>query len=128
MAGLIRDSRRDFPPVLLGFPRKKRAFDTMSLDPKQVKHIATLARIKVPDSDLPGLANELNGIMTWIEQLNEVKVDGVEPMAGVLSRDLPERKDVVSDGGDPEKVLKNAPDRAPIGAHAGFFVVPKVVE
>ena len=95
----------------------------MSLDPKQVKHIATLARIKVPESDLAGLATELNGIMTWIEQLNEVKVDGVEPMAGVLQRDLPERKDVVTDGGDPEKVLKNAPD----AAH-GFFVVPKVVE
>jgi aspartyl-tRNA(Asn)/glutamyl-tRNA(Gln) amidotransferase subunit C len=95
----------------------------MSLDPKQVKHIATLARIKVPDSDLAGLAGELNGIMTWIEQLNEVKVDGVEPMSGVLSRDLPERQDVVSDGGDPDKVLKNAPD----SAH-GFFVVPKVVE
>ena len=95
----------------------------MSLDPKQVKHIATLARIKVPEADLAGLANELNGIMTWIEQLNEVDVAGVEPMAGVLSRDLPRRKDVVNDGGDPDKVLKNAPD----AAH-GFFVVPKVVE
>jgi aspartyl-tRNA(Asn)/glutamyl-tRNA(Gln) amidotransferase subunit C len=95
----------------------------MSLDPKQVKHIAVLARLKVADSELAGLANELNGIMTWIEQLNEVRVEGVEPMAGVLSRDLPRRKDVVSDGGDPEKVLKNAPD----SAH-GFFVVPKVVE
>ena len=84
----------------------------MSLDPKQVKHIATLARIKVPDSDLAGLADELNGIMTWIEQLNEVKVDGVEPMSGVLGRGLPERKDVVTDGGDPEKVLKNAPSSA----------------
>ena len=95
----------------------------MSLDPKQVQHIATLARIKVPESDLAGLAQELNGIMTWIEQLNEVKVEGVEPMAGVLSRDLPRRKDGVSDGGDPEKVLANSPDRA-----HGFFVVPKVVE
>jgi aspartyl-tRNA(Asn)/glutamyl-tRNA(Gln) amidotransferase subunit C len=95
----------------------------MSLDPKQVKHIATLARIRVPDSDLAGLAGELNGIMAWIEQLNEVDVTGVEPMAGVLSRDLPRRADVVTDGGDPGKVLKNAPD----SAH-GFFTVPKVVE
>jgi aspartyl-tRNA(Asn)/glutamyl-tRNA(Gln) amidotransferase subunit C len=95
----------------------------MSLDPEQVKHIATLARLRVPESDLAGLAGELNGIMTWIEQLNEVKVEGVEPMAGVLQRDLPRRKDVVDDGGDPEKVLANAPDRA-----HGFFVVPKVVE
>jgi aspartyl-tRNA(Asn)/glutamyl-tRNA(Gln) amidotransferase subunit C len=95
----------------------------MSLDPKQVKHIATLARIRVPDSDLPGLAGELNGIMAWIEQLNEVDVAGIEPMSGVLGREMPRRADVVTDGGDPTKVLKNAPD----GAH-GFFTVPKVVE
>jgi len=95
----------------------------MSLDPKQVKHIATLARIRVPEAELAGLAGELNGIMTWIEQLNEVNVAGVEPMAGVLSRDLPRRADVVSDGGDPQKVLANAPE-----ATHGFFVVPKVVE
>jgi aspartyl-tRNA(Asn)/glutamyl-tRNA(Gln) amidotransferase subunit C len=61
--------------------------------------------------------------MTWIEQLNEVDVTGVEPMAGVQSRDLPRRPDVISDGGDPNKVLANAPD-----ATHGFFVVPKVVE
>jgi len=95
----------------------------MSLDPKQVQHIATLARIRVPEAELAGLAGELNGIMTWIEQLNEVNVTGVEPMAGVQSRDLPRRADVVSDGGDPAKVLANAPE-----ATHGFFVVPKVVE
>ena len=95
----------------------------MSLDQKQVKHIATLARIRVADSELPGLVDELNGIMTWIEQLNEVDVTGVEPMAGVLGRDMPRRADVINDGGDPQKVLKNAPE----SAH-GFFVVPKVVE
>ena len=95
----------------------------MSLDPKQVKHIATLARIKVPESDLAGLADELNGIMTWIEQLNEVDVTGVEPMAGVLGRDMPRRADVVTDGGDAAKILANAPDES-----HGFFVVPKVVE
>ena len=95
----------------------------MSLDPKQVKHIATLARIRVPEDELAGLANELSGIMTWIEQLNEVDVTGIEPMSGVLTRDLPRRADVVNDGGDAEKVLKNAPE-----ATHGFFVVPKVVE
>ena len=82
----------------------------MSLDPKQVKHIATLARIRVADAELPGLVNELNGIMTWIEQLNEVDVTGVAPMSGVQSRDLPRRPDVINDGGDPDKVLRNAPD------------------
>lgn len=95
----------------------------MSLDPKQVKHIAMLARIRVPESDLAGLAHELNGIMAWIEQLNEVDVAGIEPMAGVLGRALPRRKDVVDDGGDAEKILKNAPE-----ATHGFFTVPKVVE
>jgi len=95
----------------------------MSLDTKTVAHIATLARIRVPESDLPGLAKELSGIMSWIEQLNEVDTSGVEPMSGVLARDMPRRKDVVSDGGAAEKVLKNAPEPA-----HGFFTVPKVIE
>lgn len=95
----------------------------MSLDTKAVANIATLARIRVPESDLPGMVKELNGIMTWIEQLNEVDTTGVEPMSGVLARDLPRRPDVVNDGGDPNKVLANAPEPA-----HGFYTVPKVVE
>ena len=95
----------------------------MSLDTKAVANIATLARIRVPESELPGMVKELNGIMTWIEQLNEVDTTGVEPMSGVLARDLPRRKDVVNDGGDPNKVLANAPEPA-----HGFYTVPKVVE
>ncbi|TDQ78848.1 aspartyl/glutamyl-tRNA(Asn/Gln) amidotransferase subunit C [Dongia mobilis] len=95
----------------------------MSLDSKTVAHIATLARIRVPESDLPGLAQELTGIMAWIEQLNEVDTKGVQPMSGVLARDLPRRADVVNDGGNPDKVLANAPEPA-----HGFFTVPKVIE
>ena len=95
----------------------------MSLDTKTVANIATLARIRVPEAELPGLVKELNGIMTWIEQLNEVDTSGVEPMSGVLARDLPRRADVVNDGGDPQKVLANAPEPA-----HGFYTVPKVVE
>jgi len=95
----------------------------MSLDSKTVAHIAMLARIKVPEAELASLANELSGIMTWIEQLNEVDTTGVEPMAGVLHRNLPQRQDAVTDGGYPDKILANAPD----AAH-GFFTVPKVVE
>lgn len=95
----------------------------MSLDVKTVAHIATLARIRVPESDLPGLAKELSGIMTWIEQLGEVDTTNVEPMTGVLHRGLPQREDVVDDGGAPEKILANAPEPA-----HGFFTVPKVVE
>jgi aspartyl-tRNA(Asn)/glutamyl-tRNA(Gln) amidotransferase subunit C len=95
----------------------------MSLDSKTVAHIAMLARIQVPAEDLPALAQELSGIMTWIEQLNEVDTTGIEPMAGVTHRNLPQRQDVVTDGGYPDKILANAPD----AAH-GFFTVPKVVE
>lgn len=95
----------------------------MSLDSKTVAHIATLARIRVPEADLPGLAQELNGIMTWIEQLNQVDTKGVVPMSGVLARELPRRADVVTDGGQPEKILANAPEPA-----HGFFTVPKVIE
>ncbi len=95
----------------------------MSLDTKTVAHIATLARIRVPEQDLAGLAQELNGIMAWVEQLNEVDTTGIEPMAGVEQRGLPQRPDVVNDGGQADKILANAPE----AAH-GFFTVPKVVE
>lgn len=95
----------------------------MSLDTKTVANIATLARIRVPEAELPGMVKELNGIMTWIEQLNEVDTTGVEPMSGVLARDLPRRPDQVNDGGDPNKVLANASEPA-----HGFYTVPKVVE
>lgn len=95
----------------------------MSLDSKTVAHIATLARLRVPAEELPALAKELSGIMTWIEQLNEVDTTGIEPMAGVLHRNLPQREDKITDGGHPEKILANAPD----SAH-GFFTVPKVIE
>jgi aspartyl-tRNA(Asn)/glutamyl-tRNA(Gln) amidotransferase subunit C len=95
----------------------------MSLDSKTVAHIAMLARIKVPEAELSALATELSGIMTWIEQLNEVDTTGVEPMSGVLHRNLPQREDKVTDGGYQEKILMNAPEPA-----HGFFTVPKVVE
>jgi aspartyl-tRNA(Asn)/glutamyl-tRNA(Gln) amidotransferase subunit C len=95
----------------------------MSLEPATIRRIATLARIRVEDAELPALAAELNGILGWIEQLNEVSVDGIEPLAGAQQMALKMREDVVTDGGYPEKVLSNAPDRA-----GDFFAVPKVVE
>jgi aspartyl-tRNA(Asn)/glutamyl-tRNA(Gln) amidotransferase subunit C len=95
----------------------------MSLDPKAVAHIATLARLAVPETELPTLARELSGILQWIEQLNEVDTSGVEPMTSVVRRTLPRRADLVDDGNIPERVLANAPEAA-----QGFFVVPKVVE
>jgi aspartyl-tRNA(Asn)/glutamyl-tRNA(Gln) amidotransferase subunit C len=95
----------------------------MAIDVATVRKVAKLARIAEPEEKLEKLASELNGIMTWIEQLNEVDTDGVEPMTSAVAVTLPMRDDVVTDGGAPAKVLANAPKTA-----GGFFVVPKVVE
>ncbi|HEX4111719.1 MAG TPA: Asp-tRNA(Asn)/Glu-tRNA(Gln) amidotransferase subunit GatC [Stellaceae bacterium] len=95
----------------------------MALDKTIVARIATLARIKVSDSELEPLARELTQILSWIEQLNEVDVSGVEPMTSVARMKIPMRDDVVTDGGDRDAILKNAPQSA-----RGFFTVPKVVE
>ncbi len=95
----------------------------MSLDKNTVAKIAKLARIRVPEEDLEHLAGELNGIMGWIDQLNEVDTDGVEPMASAIDHEMYQREDVVNDGGDAAKVLSNSKD-----ANMGFFTVPKVVE
>lgn len=95
----------------------------MAIDAATVRKVARLARIAEPEDKLEGLAKELNGIMAWIEQLNEVDTDGVEPMTSAVHMPAPMREDVVTEGGDPAKVLSNAPSST-----AGFFVVPKVVE
>ena len=95
----------------------------MSIDTATAARVAKLARIAVPQEDLPRLADELNGIIAFMEQLNEVDVDGVEPMTSVTPQRLKRREDVVTDGNQQEAVLANAPD-----AREGFFAVPKVVE
>ncbi len=95
----------------------------MSLDLATVRRIATLARIRVEPEQLPALQTQLNGILGWIEQLNEVDVTGVEPLTGAASMALRLREDRVADGGVAEQVLANAPDRV-----QAFFGVPKVVE
>ena len=95
----------------------------MAIDAATVRKVARLARIAEPEEKLEPLAKELNGILNWIEQLNEVDTGGVEPMTTAVHAQLPMREDVVTDGGDPERVLANAPKRA-----GDFFVVPKVVE
>jgi aspartyl-tRNA(Asn)/glutamyl-tRNA(Gln) amidotransferase subunit C len=95
----------------------------MSIDTATAAKVAKLARIAVPEGDLPALARELNGIIGFMEQLNEVDVTGVEPMVSVTPMRLKRRADVVTDGGMQDAVLKNAPD-----AREGFFAVPKVVE
>ena len=95
----------------------------MSIDAATVRKVARLARIAEAEDRLEPLARELSGILNWIEQLNEVDTDGVEPMSSAVKTPLPMREDVVTDGGDPKRVLGNAPKVA-----SNFFVVPKVVE
>ncbi len=95
----------------------------MSIDIETAAKVAKLARIRVEDETLPALAQEFNNILGFIEQLNEVDVDGIEPMVSVSPMRLKRREDVVSDGDQQPKILSNAPD-----AREGFFAVPKVVE
>ena len=95
----------------------------MSLDPATIRRIATLARIHVEDAEVATLQAELNSILGWIEQLNEVNVDGIEPLTRATQMALKMREDVVTDGGYPDKILANAPQRA-----GDFYAVPKVVE
>ena len=95
----------------------------MSIDTETARRVAHLARIAVPEEDLPALAGEFNAILGFIEQLSEVDVEGVEPMVSVTPMRLKRREDVVTDGSQQQAVLANAPD-----AREGFFAVPKVVE
>lgn len=95
----------------------------MSIDTETARRVAKLARIRVEEENLPVLAQEFNNILGFIEQLNEVDVEGVAPMTSVTPMRLKRRDDVVTDGDMQEKILSNAPD-----AREGFFAVPKVVE
>lgn len=95
----------------------------MSMDKATVANVARLARIRLNEEELDLYTKELSGILDWIEQLQAVNTDGVEPMSSVVERLLPEREDAVTDGNIQEDVLANAPE----SAH-GYYVVPKVVE
>ena len=95
----------------------------MSVTNQDVKKVARLARIALPEDQVEPMTDELKNILNWIEQLGEVDVEDVEPMTSVVETSLPMREDVVTDGGIQDKVLANAPK-----SEDGFFVVPKVVE
>lgn len=95
----------------------------MSLNEDDVRKIAFLARIRVDEARLAPLADELNNIVGWVEQLSEVDTTGIEPMTSAVDIATPLRKDVVNDGDKVEDILANAPDR-----EGPFFAVPKVVE
>ena len=95
----------------------------MSVSPEQVRHIAKLARIAMSDDEIERLVPELNNILGWVEQLEEVNTDGVEPLTAVVPNKLRLREDKVTDGDRRDDVLANAP----VAEH-GFFAVPKVIE
>lgn len=99
----------------------------MSVDKETVRKVAKLARLAVPEEQLNSMTAELNDILKWIEQLEEVDVSGVDAMTSTVNMKLPMREDVLESGptggGQPENVVANAPK-----TEDHFFVVPKVVE
>ena len=97
--------------------------EKVSVNKDTVKKIGRLARLHIPEEKQEKIAAELNAILNWIEELNEVDTTGVKPLSSVTAHELPQREDVVSDGNKVEDILANAPEEA-----SGFFVVPKVVE
>jgi len=95
----------------------------MTIDKNTVARIASLARIRLTEDEQATMTKEFQGILSWVDQLQEVNTDDVPPLTSVVEITLPLREDKVTDGGYPEDVLANAPKQA-----AGFFVVPKVIE
>lgn len=95
----------------------------MSVDKDTVRRIAKLARLALPGERCEPMAAELQGIFNWVEQLNEVNVEGIAPLTSVIAQNLKMRDDVVTDGGNAAALMANAP-----GGEDNFFVVPKVVE
>ena len=99
----------------------------MALDRAAVAHIAALARIRIDETELDGLAADLSQILAWFAQLNEVDTSGVAPMTSVAAIRLPMREDRVTDGDCRDAILGNAP-RPPGAVGREFFAVPKVLE
>jgi len=95
----------------------------MSIDKDKIKHVSKLARISVDEKKIDGLAKDLSSIFKFIEQLNELNTDKVEPLSSILNVPLRSRKDEINDGKIREKILKNSPEK-----NEEFFVVPKVIE
>ena len=95
----------------------------MSVDIATVKRVAHLARIAVSEEDAERMTGELNTILGFVEQLNEVDVSGVEPMTSVIPMEMKKRQDAVTDGNKAADIVANAP-----ATDENFFLVPKVVE
>ena len=95
----------------------------MSIDNSTVKKVAKLARLKVDAKEEQSLKNELNNILEWVDKLQKVDTENIDPMLSVSNEPMPMREDMVTSKLDNKQILSNAPDKK-----AGFFVVPKVVE
>ena len=95
----------------------------MKLDTNTINKIAKLARIRLSEDEAKVLLKDMNLILDWVEQLNEVNTDFVEPLANISSSTLPQRKDESKDMNSSDEILKNSPDKL-----EGYFAVPKVVE
>ena len=95
----------------------------MSIDKDKIKHISKLARISVDEKKIDDLTKDLSSIFKFIEQLNELNTDKVEPLSSILNEPLRSRKDEINDGKIRDKILKNSPKK-----NEEFFVVPKVIE
>ena len=95
----------------------------MAIDATTVRRIAHLARVAVADDEVEHLRGEINAVLAFVEQLSEVDVTGIEPMTSVTPMVIKKRPDVVTEGGDVDAVLRNAP-----ATENNYFLVPKVVE
>ena len=95
----------------------------MSIDKDKIKHVSKLARISLDEKKIDTLAKDLTSIFKFIEQLNELKTENVEPLSSILDKPLRSRKDVVDDGKIRDKILGNSPKK-----NKEFFIVPKVIE
>tara|TARA_B100000579_G_scaffold408668_1_gene396985 strand:+ start:859 stop:1203 length:345 start_codon:yes stop_codon:yes gene_type:complete len=95
----------------------------LKLDTNTINKIAKLARIKLSEQESKDLLKDMNSILDWVEQLNEVDTDKIEPLANISSSSLPKRKDQAEDINSSDEILQNSPDKL-----EGYFAVPKVVE
>jgi aspartyl-tRNA(Asn)/glutamyl-tRNA(Gln) amidotransferase subunit C len=96
---------------------------SMAIDAETIRRVARLARIAVRDDEVAHLQGEVNAVLAFVEQLNEVDIEGVEPMTSVTPMEMKKRQDVVTDGGIADDILANAP-----ASENHFFLVPKFVE
>jgi len=95
----------------------------LKLDTNTINKIAKLARIKLSEEEARDLLKDMNSILDWVEQLNEVNTNSIEPLANISSSILPKRKDESKDVNSSDEILQNSPDKL-----EGYFAVPKVVE